>query len=393
MNVLLITEHYFPKVGGTVSYVENTAINLAKKGINVFLLVPSIGKLGEISVINHSEQNLSLLNLGVTDRSLHFDARERSYLCNWIHNNVTEITTQYNIQIVHLLFGLFIAEALNTAMLKKMGIKTFNTIHNVPPFECSNSWKGDHLLRYYKDVFRKIGVKLINKRRIIKNKFDIYITPSQIVKETLSSYVPETKIKVIGHGGAEYFPNITKQPFTNGVINLLTVGGLVPHKNQHLIPQIAAHLINKGIKFKWDIVGPIRNQRYFNSIKNEISELGLEEFVFIRQFVNNVELDSFYKKSNLYIQLSSEEGFCMTVLDAIAYKTPVLATPAGAIPEMLDLVDGTLIENNPSSLKTIITHYIKIVDSLTINDAFLLDFKKKYTWSNATEQLIQIYNE
>ncbi len=83
----------------------------------------------------------------------------------------------------------------------------------------------------------------------------------------------------------------------------------------------------------------------------------------------------------------------MTMLDAIAYGIPSLGTPAGAIPEMLEKVSGTVIENKLSSLKPTICHYIKIIDSLSIDSNNLNDFKNTYTWSNSADQLIEIYHE
>ena len=95
----------------------------------------------------------------------------------------------------------------------------------------------------------------------------------------------------------------------------------------------------------------------------------------------------------MYIQLSNEEGFCMTVLDAIAYGIPTLGTPVGAIPEMLELVEGTIIENHLPTLKLTIEHYIKIIDTLTIQPNLLEKFKSTCEWSAAAEQLIQLYSD
>jgi len=392
MNVLLISEHYSPKVGGTVSYVKNTALNMCKKEVNVFLLIPAIGEIGKIKEVNHPENNLKILQVGVTTTNhLGYNQEERTRLCNYIKNNIIEITQQYHIDVVHLLYGLFIAEILDTKSLQSKGIKTIHTIHNIPPFECSNSWKGDEVYFYIKDEFRKIGVRFINKKRIKKNPFDVYITPSQIIKNELGKYVNSNKIHIIGHGGAEHV--ISKQNKESTPINILTVGGIVPHKNQLLIPKIAAHLLKNKIDFKWDIVGPVRNQRYYKALEKDIHTHKVDNTVFIHTNVDKNTLNSFYNTASIYIQLSNEEGFCMTVLDAISHNIPVLAVPAGAIPEMLEKVGGTIIEKNLTSLKLMITHFLKINPSLNINDELLVNFKKEYTWENAVEKLIQLYHE
>ncbi|PCI99614.1 MAG: hypothetical protein COB15_03895 [Flavobacteriales bacterium] len=394
MNVLLISEHYYPKIGGTVSYVENTAINLAKLGVNVYLLVPSVGADNKITPSKHPQNNLTLLNLGVkSGESLLYDANERKTLCQFINNNIIDITQQYQIEVVHILFGLFVAEILNTKALRLKGVKTFHTIHNIPPFECSRSWKGDKTLNYIKDEIRKIGVYFINKKRIKKNEFDIYIADCKLVKNELKKYVNPSKIHTIGLGGAEHISTIPRRLKSSTTINILTAGGIVPHKNQHLIPLISNYLKQEGIDFKWNIVGPNRNQAYVNMIKNKILDLKLTGSLFLNTSVSNEELKTYYTEADLYIQISSEEGFCLTVLDAIAYGIPVLGTPTGAIPEMLEMIEGPIIENNINTLKPIIAHYVKILDSIQTNPTLLNKFKQHYTWSNAAEQLMNLYHE
>ena len=82
----------------------------------------------------------------------------------------------------------------------------------------------------------------------------------------------------------------------------------------------------------------------------------------------------------------------MTVLDAISNRLPVIATPVGAIPEMVELVDGVLVNLEDKRLNEIILHYINILDSLDIEEKNYSDFVQKYTWNNAVHELVNCYN-
>lgn len=392
MNVLLISEHYYPKIGGTVSYVDNISKTLAEKKINTFLLVPAHGS-GDINIVKQSEF-LTILEVPVSEKIENiFSSSNREVFCLFIKTNILRIVEEYKIEIVHLLNGLFIANILDTKSLKNKKIKTFHTIHNIPPLECSNSWKGDSFFNFLKDRIRKIGVKYVNKKRIQKNVFDYYITPSAIVKNDLEKILKHKKIEAIGHGGAEFINTPIKSKNDTGKTQILTVGGIVPHKNQLFIPLIANYLQLNNYEFEWTIIGPVRNERYYKALLNDIKKYNLENLISVKSNLSDEELRDNYIKSDFYIQLSSEEGFCMTVLDAIAYNIPTIGTPAGAIPEMLSVVDGILIENEIETLKTQILHYLKIRSSLSINNQYYSSFKEKYTWENSINQLLKLYNE
>lgn len=392
MNALLLSEHYFPKIGGTVSYVENTAVTLSKKLAKVYLLTPAVGEIGKIVEEEHISSPLILLKLGVkSNGELKFDAEERKAYCNYVKGNVLSLSQNYRLDIVHVLFGLFISEVLDTEALRECGVRTINTIHNIPPQECSTSWRGDSVLYFFKDAVRKQIVRFINRKRIQKNNFDVYIVPSEEVKKNLVKYLKNSLIKVISHGGAEVsmLPN---KEYSSLPIRLLTVGGFVPHKNQHLIVEVARYLLNNGVDFRWDVVGPVRNKRYYEYFQKELKKNELEKIVIPSHNLPKEALSDLYQSADLYLQLSSEEGFCMTVLDAVSYRLPVIATPVGAIPEMMEMVDGVLIDLRDKNKNQLIHHYIKIVDQLNIDEEKYNLFISTYTWENAVDHLTEAYH-
>ena len=69
------------------------------------------------------------------------------------------------------------------------------------------------------------------------------MVPSESVKDKLKKLLPEADIKVIAHGGASAIEKINK--VENVEKRILTIGGMIPHKNQHLIPVIGDFLQKK----------------------------------------------------------------------------------------------------------------------------------------------------
>ena len=294
--------------------------------------------------------------------------------------------------VVHCFFGFYFMRHFNACFLRDAKIAIGITIHNVPPEECGLSWKDDHLWRYLRDLLRKELVRFINYRRIRSNRFDIYVVPSQIVKKKLAQLVSIDRIYVIGHGlSSQKKLSVDK---SSDIIKILTVGGFVPHKNQHLIPRISYELkkIAKG-SFKWDIVGPVRNKNFHKYIKNEINRLGVEDVVRVREDVSSDELQEFYRNADLYVQPSSEEGFCLTALDAARHGIPIIGTNAGAIPEIIRDSQGTLVSLSTDSISLALRDWMVAIDDRDKQQSRdIIEFiNDKYSWKTSAQALVSSY--
>ena len=127
---------------------------------------------------------------------------------------------------------------------------------------------------------------------------------------------------------------------------LLNVAALADHKDQLTLIEAAAALRLRRPDALWAIAGegPERSL-----LEARIAALGLADTVrLLGQVADPMPL---IKCATLFVMSSKEEGLGTTVLDAMALGTPILATRAGGIPEMLDGGNGTLVPiQDPSAL-------------------------------------------
>jgi len=70
-------------------------------------------------------------------------------------------------------------------------------------------------------------------------------------------------------------------------------------------------------------------------LKKIVKERGLEKRVNFLGFVENKEIAKYLKISDIFIRPSLSEGLGISFLEAMATKTPVIATPVGGIPDFL----------------------------------------------------------
>lgn len=395
MKLLAISEHYFPRVGGTVNYVHETLCALSALGVEAELLVP--GPAPE----NWKPQGMADPPYRLTWIDAGYPAkgdpgREQRYdFCRKINDLALERAGQADgPDVLHTLFGLFTMEVLDTARLRAAGVPCLSTVHNVPPMECRQTAHNAPLPARLKEELRLKAVGLKNRTRLRSHRYDLHVVPSEQVKGFLEPVVKDP-VAVIGHGltsdlQAQMTPPATRRP--NGTVRLLTVGGYAPHKRQHILPETATRLREAGVDFVWEIAGPAgRVRSYFDNIRAEIATRGLQDRVIAQDSVPFRDLGALYDRANIYVQPSIEEGFCLTALDAAAVGLPVIGCRAGALPEIVAASGGDLVPSAPEPLAEAIAGFVKS-DRWQDPAAQAQHVKSLFSWTRAAAELKSHYD-
>lgn len=80
------------------------------------------------------------------------------------------------------------------------------------------------------------------------------------------------------------------------------------------------------------------------ALQDRIDALGLEEHVRLLGFVPDAHLPLAYRAADLCVMPSQAlEGFGLTALESLAAGTPVMVTPVGGLPEVVEGIDGDLV--------------------------------------------------
>ena len=122
---------------------------------------------------------------------------------------------------------------------------------------------------------------------------------------------------------------------------LISVGRIDPVKRFSMIPVIAKELRDKGLVFKWSIVGGVVDRTEYDTIIKRIRTERLEDFVVLEGQMNNPY--PAIKNSNLLVCLSSSETFNYTLTEARILGVPVVSADFLAAKEFInDGVDGLI---------------------------------------------------
>ncbi|MGI8686253.1 MAG: glycosyltransferase [Acidimicrobiales bacterium] len=114
---------------------------------------------------------------------------------------------------------------------------------------------------------------------------------------------------------------------------LLHVGQLLPHKRPDLLVQ-AFHVLATYLDpdARLILVGPARLPAYGHAVQHLVHELSLPG-AWVAGPVSPEALAAFYRRADAFVTASEHEGFCVPLLEAMAFDLPVAARAAGAVPE------------------------------------------------------------
>ena len=176
-----------------------------------------------------------------------------------------------------------------------------------------------------------------------------------------------------------------KKPF------LMNAGNPYPHKNIETLLHAFSFFVAEHKDVSLVLVGP--DNQFTDRLKKEADEIAIpKDRIHFLGFVSDDELSWLYENANMYVIPSKLEGFGMPPLEALKKGTPVAASRASSIPEVLGpaaiYFDPSDIEDMYRAMETLLTDKNERTRIL----AAAGDVLKKYTWEKAADQTLDVYN-
>lgn len=197
---------------------------------------------------------------------------------------------------------------------------------NVIIVYCSHGWS------FLMDVSRVKRFMFILIEKLLEKKTDLIINISENeFRESISSGISRKKSVVIYNGlsnANEINEDIKKINLDNSKTNLLFVGRFDRQKGVDILLNVFRKYKFKNIKLYLigsPVLGDINSIVKKNMPKNVIN-LG---------WINNREIDSYYRLFDAVIIPSRWEGFGLVAIEAMRNKKAVIASNRGALPEII----------------------------------------------------------
>ncbi|QDC47620.1 glycosyltransferase family 4 protein [Candidatus Methylopumilus universalis] len=328
MNILFISDVFFPRVNGVSTSINTFATELRALGHQVTLIAPSY--------TDEDKQEEWIVR--VPSHKIYFDPEDRlmnfgklKALLPWIrdkHFDVIHIHTPFTAHYVGIHFG------------KKLDIPVVETYHTF--FE-------DYLHHYLPFIPQFISRKLartISRRQC--NAVDGIVSPSKPMLDVLKQYGIKTPAEVVATGlddssfasvDGEHFRMSHDIPLAQPM--LLFVGRVAHEKNIGFLLEMHVELIKKHPDALLVITGEGPAEE---PIKHSIDKLGISNKVRMIGYLDRShELIACYKAADIFVFASKSETQGLVLLEAMAQGTAVVAIAELGTKSILIEGEGVLI--------------------------------------------------
>ncbi len=180
--------------------------------------------------------------------------------------------------------------------------------------------------------------------------------------------------------------------------SILYVGGLEARKGvEYLL--LAMELVLKDIPdTKLTIIGRagLTSGESYNEremFENLAERIGIGENVIFRDFVSEGRLKQYYQECDVFTLPSRMEGWGLTLMEAMAFKKPVVASRVGGIPELVDNgKNGYLVPF--ADVRGLADSITRILRNKRLARSFGNAGRKKveqFSWKRSAEMTMKVY--
>lgn len=204
-----------------------------------------------------------------------------------------------------------IRDYIFTRILKRNNIKVLIHFRCDVPYMINNK------------ISKKILEKIVSKADILitlNKKSQEYIQENfGINSKILPNFLPEEYIKIA----------YEKRKINDEIKSIVYTGHVTKAKGCDVILKIAKEYPKK----KFELIG---------YISDDFKNINIPQNVTLRGEVTVAEVKDFLNSADLFLFPSHTEGFPNSVAEAMAFGVPILSTPVGAIPDMIEEKGGIL---------------------------------------------------
>jgi glycosyltransferase involved in cell wall biosynthesis len=278
-------------------------------------------------------------------------------------------------------------------LMKSLGVPVVATIHHPITVDLAAS-----LAR--SDTFRR-GIRwamfysFLNMQGIVSRRMARVITVSRSsAEDTARAFkLRKDRVRVVYNGiDTDMFrrlDHVEKEP------NSLVVVGKVEDKTKG-IPYLleAVKLLKEELNVKLYVVGKQEASEGYGT--NMAQQLGISDRVTFTGYVSTEELVRLYSSAEIGVTASVYEGFGLPAAEAMSCGTPVIATRAGALPEIVGQ-DAAGILVPPADPRALAAAIKRLLADKPLRQRMGQAARKRiedfFSWQAAARKTVEVYRE
>ena len=332
----------------------------------------SLSALDVLISLGQIDPEMALIYLYKNDIPNELDGKKVLYSQSYLSPRSIDGTSKFNLKKVsNIVVKPFLMNKLKNILPRMSFVNSMGSHSLWKPIKEKYNWSGTLIVRESPDLYKSSSIESILNRF---NYYDYFIFVSDLVRKkwlkfskidaAKSFYIPNCVWeKRVGEISQNSKSNVKKKLFGNNDQFIAICTGEVKYrKGQDLIIENLKLICDLIPNFKLLLLGR-QNQAFIKELKSVLKNMDLEKRVeFISHKPNAIE---YIYAANVLLQPSRSEALPRTILEAMALKTPIIASDVDGIPE--------LVEDNTSAILFSLSNIDKMIEgihSVYSNDSF-----------------------
>lgn len=243
------------------------------------------------------------------------------------------------------------------------------------------------------------------KEHLASRWADRIVTVSEASRRELRTWfrLPERKISLMTEGPDPVFRPLADGPQSASVLRrygiqpgstfFLYVGGLSPHKNLPRLIEAFAQVASRDVALV--LVGDTGDvfHTHVPVLREAVARYGLGDRVVFTGFVPDDDLVHLYNRAYALVQPSLMEGFGLPPVEAMACGTPVLASTAGSLPEVVGEAGKFFEPTDIPGMASTLEGFLSRPGERDVLARSALLRSARFTWNEAARMLLQCFDE
>ena len=359
----------------------------------------SLSALDVLISLGQIDPEMALIYLYKNDIPNELDGKKVLYSQSYLSPRSIDGTSKFDLKKVsNIVVKPFLMNKLKNILPRMAFINSMGSHSLWIPIKEKYNWSGTLIVRESPDLYKSSSVESILNRF---NYYDYFIFVSDLVRKkwlkfsgidaAKSFYIPNCVWeKRVGEISQNSKSNVKIKLFGNDDHFIAICTGEVKYrKGQDLIIENLKLICDLIPNFKLLLLGR-QNQTFIKELKNILFNLDLENKVeFIPHQPSAIE---YIYAADVLLQPSRSEALPRTILEAMALKTPIVASDVDGIPE--------LVENNRSAILFSLSNIDKMIEGIhtvysndSLRDQITENAHKRYWDYFSRENHIKKYSD
>ena len=364
----IVTEYFYPHLGGVTEHVYYSAKELIRRGFEVVILTGDPGEKVNVTL----PEGLRIIYLGKSYPIFSNDSYAKVTLGWNVGQKIKKVLAEENFDLLHIHSPAVMT--LPCLFGKYTNTVTVGTLHTY----------FDRAIFF--ELFGKTAQRFLSKLDGL-----IAVSPSGVT--AMKKYF-EIEANIIPNGvDTGWFSNSENKikRFDDGTLNVFFLGRVDPRNGLDFLIQAFPQVVQQRPNTRLIIAGDGKLKPLYEKMSGEL----LNKNIFFVGAINQ-ERPDYFATSDVFCYPATKASFGITLLEAMSAGVPVIAADNVGFRDLITHEKTGLLVSNIESPQNLAQAIVRVLNDQALSSSLKhhgLKMADTYSWSHVMDRVLDYYNE